>query len=213
MTGTTAERSETQPALLLSLVERALNGYLALDASARRRLLAMEGETLIVEVRGLGRRYALQAREGRCLLLESATVAGNATMRGAPLSLLKMAATDGTRTLFSGDVELLGDVEVGKRFKRLFDALDIDWEEHLSMLVGDYPARRLWRTLQLLAAWRRRSATVLARDIGDYLNEEQAFLSPPNQLTDLHDAVDELRDDVARLSARLARYEHRQLDT
>ena len=53
-----------------------------------------------------------------------------------------------------------------------------------------------------------RSGNVLARDLGDYLNEEKRVLSAPAEIADLAAAIDTLRDDTARLAARVARCEH-----
>jgi ubiquinone biosynthesis protein UbiJ len=210
MTRQAAEQMDEGQALHLLLIERALNGYLSLDERARARLLAMEGTTLGIDVRGIGRHYSLHARDGHCRLVEGMLHEPHATLRGTPLSLLNMACSDGVAALFSGQVALHGDPEVAKRFKRLFDTLDIDWEEHLATLVGDYPARRVMRLLVALSAWRARSSDALGEDLGDYLSEETQLLGASNQVADLHDAVDELRDDVARLKARVARYEHDQ---
>ncbi|MDH3452133.1 MAG: SCP2 sterol-binding domain-containing protein [Gammaproteobacteria bacterium] len=205
-------QGETRRALHLALAQSALNGCLALDEGARARLLAMDGQTLTIEVRGLQRQYSLQARDGHCHLISGGLDAADATLRGAPLALWNMIASDGVRALFSGQVEIHGDVEVAKRFKRLFDTLDIDWEEQLAGFIGDYPARRAMRLLSALGVWRRRSSAVLSEDIGDYLSEEKQLLGNANQIADLHDAVDELRDDVARLNARVARCEQDQRD-
>jgi ubiquinone biosynthesis protein UbiJ len=210
MTREAAEQRDERQALHLLLIERALNSYLSLDERARTRLLAMDGKTLGIDVRGIGRHYNLHAQDGHCLLSDGMRHTPEATLRGTPLSLLKMASSDGVAALFSRQVELRGDAEVAKRFKRLFDTLDIDWEEHLATLIGDYPARRVMRLLVGLRAWRTRSSDVLGEDIGDYLSEETQLLGAANQVADLHDAVDDLRDDVARLKARVARYEHDQ---
>ncbi|MDH3713429.1 MAG: SCP2 sterol-binding domain-containing protein [Gammaproteobacteria bacterium] len=210
MTREVAEQRDERQALHLLLIERMLNGYLSLDERARTRLLALEDKTLGIDVRGTGWHYCLHVRDGRCRLSSGVGCAPDATLSGAPLSLLKMAASDGVAMLFSRQVELRGDAELAKRFKRLFDTLDIDWEEHLARIVGDYPARRVMRMLLALGAWRARSTEALGEDIGDYLSEEEQLLGACNQVADLHDAVDDLRDDVARLEARVARYEHHQ---
>lgn len=194
----------------LLVLERLLNRLLALDEASGARLTALEGKRLAVEVRGLGRTYALTVRDGRCRLQGGAADSADVVVSGAPLTLLNLALSDGVRALFAGQVELRGDAEVAKRFKRLFDTLDIDWEEHLSAFIGDYPARRTMRALQSLGAWCARSGRVLLRDVGDYLNEEKRVLGAPAEVADLHDAVDELRDDAARLAARVARCEHNQ---
>lgn len=212
MTRAAPEQCDERQALHLLLAERALNHYLSLDERARIRLLAIGGKTLGIDVRGTGWQYNLHAREGHFVLSSGRLYDTDAVLRGTPLSLLKMALGDGVAVLFSREVELRGDAEVAKRFKRLFDALDIDWEEHLATFVGDYPARRLMRLLTSLNAWRVRSSDVIAEDIGDYLGEETRLLGAANQVADLHDAVDDLRDDVARLKARVARYEHEQHD-
>lgn len=194
----------------LLVAERLLNDLLALDETAVKRLRALEGNSLAVDVRGLGRRYQLTVHNGRCRLHGGTTDDADAVVSGAPLALLDMVLSDGVQSLFTGQVELRGKAEIAKRFKRLFDTLDVDWEEQLSAYIGDYPARRAVRVLQSFGAWCTRSGRVLLRDIGDYLNEEKRVLGAPAEVADLHDAVDDLRDDAARLAARVTRCEHNQ---
>ncbi len=212
MVGEAAKQGAPSQALHVVMAQRALNACLALDERARARLRSMEGQTLAIEVRGLHRQYSLRATGGLCELRAGGLHDADAVVRGAPLALLRMTTSDGVRVLFSGEVEVDGDVEVAKRYKRLLDTLDIDWEEQLAGVLGDYPARRAMRVLDAIGAWRRRSSAVLSEDIGDYLSEEQQLLGNPNQIADLHDAIDTLRDDVARLSARVARCERNQQD-
>lgn len=207
MISNAARHCPTPKAPHLAVAQRVLNGYLALDERAKARLHAMTGQALVIEVRGLHQQYTLRVQDGRCELHGGKLEEVDALVSGAPLALWRMVTRGGVQVLFNGEVEVRGDVEVAKRYKRLFDTLDIDWEEQLSHILGDYPARRVMRVLRALGMWRRRSTVVLREDIGDYLSEETQLLSNANQVADLHDAVDELRDDVARLSARVARCE------
>jgi len=195
--------------VLAQVLERLLNDWLSLDARSAGRLRRLQGKAMAVVVSGTGWRINLRAEDGR-LRVAGGSAAVDATLYGAPWSLLSLARSDGVRPLFSGLVQVRGDTETAKRFKRLFDSLDVDWEEQLAGCLGDYPAHRALRWARGLAGWARRSGRVLGEDLGDYLREERRLLCDPHAATRLHDAVDTLRADVERLTARVARYERRR---
>lgn len=191
------------------LLGRAVNSYLALDPRSRARLARLDQRALGIAVEGLGLRLTLSVAEGE-LRLGGATREVDAWVRGAPLALLSLALSDGVRALFSGRVRLQGDAEVAKRFKRLLDGLDIDWEEQLARHIGDYAARRAVRAAIAMAAWSARSRAALGEDLADFLHEERSWLAHPREARAFYDDVDTLRDDGARLAARVARLERRE---
>jgi ubiquinone biosynthesis protein UbiJ len=107
--------------------------------------------------------------------------------------------------LFNGGVEIDGDVELGTKLQRIFERLDIDWEEHLSRLTGDIVAHQLGNTVRGFFAWGRRAADHLGHDVADYLQEENETLPVAWEVEEFIQGVDTLRSDVDRLEARVKR--------
>jgi ubiquinone biosynthesis accessory factor UbiJ len=91
--------------------------------------------------------------------------------------------------------------------QRLLAAVDIDWEEQAARLIGDVAAHELGRLLRAADAWGRQAADILGRDLAEYLQEEGRVLAPAaaRRARRLPAAVDVLRDDVDRLTQRVAR--------
>ncbi len=200
--------SEALTAALAGL-EQALNAALALDPRSPERLAALDGRVVAMALSGTGLRICLRADdEGYLAVMGSFDGEADTTLRGAPLSMLRMASGSAD-TLFGGGVEIEGDVELGQRFQRIIQQVDIDWEEHLSRLVGDVAAHQLGQAARGLFSWFNRSADHLGMDTADYLREESRILPHPDEVREFLDGVDGLRDGVERLAARIARLEGR----
>ncbi len=190
----------------LALLEQALNAALALDPKTGERLSRLEGKVIAVELRGTGITLTLQPTiEGRLRLMGDYDGEIDTTLRGAPFALLRMSTGRAGEGMFSGEVEIDGDVELGQQIQRVFEKLDIDWEEHLSRLTGDIVAHQLGNTVRGLVAWGERAAEHLGRDAADYLQEESDTLPVEWEVEEFIKGVDTLRSDVDRIEARVKR--------
>jgi len=190
------------PLPLALAVEAALNALIARDPESRRRLAALDGKLVALRFSGLdAAAYFFCHADG-------VEVAGrhdggvDASIEGAPFSLASMPFS--RRALFTGRVRLGGDVELAKRFHRLLEQIDVDWEEELSQLLGDIAAHQLGKLARDASHWLRRAGDGLRQDLADYLQEEAGQLPPRAEIETFHDAIDELREDCDRLAARLA---------
>ena len=190
----------------LAGLEGALNAALALDPQTGKRLARLQGKLIAIELRGTGITLTLQPTvEGRLRLMGDYDGGVDTTLRGAPLALLKMSTGRTGEGMFSGEVEIDGDVELGTQIQRLFEQLDIDWEEHLSRLTGDIVAHQIGNTMRALFAWGRRSADHLGMDTADYLQEESDTLPVDWEVEEFIQGVDTLRSGVDRIEARVRR--------
>lgn len=87
--------------------------------------------------------------------------------------------------------------------------MDVDWEEQLSKAVGDVAAHQLGNLWRGLRGWGRRSADTLVRDGVEYLQQELHALPPRPAVEQFLSAVDTLREDADRLTARIERLRRR----
>ncbi len=189
-----------------AMLEKALNTAVSLDPETLQRLEAFAGKVIAIELQGFNLTfYLLPAADGFTLLNRYAGEA-DTTLSGTPLGLAEMAlGPDAGRVLFSGEVTIRGDVELGQKFKRLLDDLDIDWEEQLSHLTGDIAAHKLGDLIRATGAWGQQAIGVLGRNTAEYLQQESRDLPTAEEVAAFNQEVDTLRDDVARLDARIAR--------
>ncbi|WP_303906811.1 ubiquinone biosynthesis accessory factor UbiJ [Thiohalomonas denitrificans] len=192
------------PMAALAGLEQAMNAIIALDPDTQRRLSRLEGRVVAIELRGTGLSlFAVPGKAG--LRLMGHHDKPDATLRGSPLALLRMGVGGDTQGLFAGDVQIEGDVEIGQRFKHILDAMEIDWEEHLSSLTGDIIAHQVGNVFRSLASWRQTASDTLVRDTGEYIQEELQMLPGRGEVDHFMDEVDTLRTDVDRLEARIRR--------
>jgi ubiquinone biosynthesis protein UbiJ len=196
------------PVVLIAALEAAINQYLKLDPSTSQRLAILEGQVIAVELRGLGLRFYLLPGPGGMQILSYYAGDPDTWLIGTPLGLAQLASgSGGSGRLFSGDVEIRGDVSLGEQFREIMDDMQIDWEEILSHVVGDFAARKLGNAAHETAAWARSSAETLALNLTEYLHEEGRLLPYREQVEEFMSAVDTLRSDVDRLEARIRRLE------
>lgn len=205
-----AEARNGLPVPLLAAVETAFNRYLALDPENAANLSRLQGKVIEIELRGMRRSLFLLPQTDSVMVLGDYEGDADATISGSPIALMAMHHPGNrSRSLFSGEVEIRGDIGIGQALQRILDDMDIDWEEMLSRYTGDVVAHQLGNLVRGANGWLRRSAGVLEQDVGEYLQEEARSLPPRLEVRDFMDDVDAARSDVDRLDARVKRLEAR----
>jgi len=199
------------PFLFLSSLEISLNRYLALDADTMSRLAAFAGKVIAIEVRGTGITLTMAPQGGGIQLLCDYRGTPDSVISGMPLTLARTGFDRDRGAVFAGEVEIRGDVALGQRFEAVLREIDIDWEEQLSRLMGDVAAHQIGRLLRDAVAWGAKSADSLSRDVSEYLQEESCQLPHRDEVDAFLEAVDILRDHVARLEARLNRLQAKNI--
>ena len=102
-------------------------------------------------------------------------------------------------------LEISGDVSAGQSFQHILKAIEFDWEELLAGYLGDIAAHRVGQGVRGVNRWLQRTGNSLAFSTGEYLREEIQIAADREQIKQFISAVDELRDDVERLAARVQR--------
>jgi ubiquinone biosynthesis protein UbiJ len=194
------------PAILARNIEWAFNRYLAMDPDAHTRLEPLDGRTVALELRGFGLVICLQVKAGRVVVLQEPVTEPDTTLCGTPLGYARLGlGGDSAATLFSGDVSISGDVEIGQAFKAVLDELDIDWEEQLAGLTGDVVAHQLGNAARSAGNWLRQGRNTLTQNLGEYLQEELRVAPTRIEIENFIEDVDLLRMDAERLDARIRR--------
>lgn len=197
----------------LSLLETAFNNYLALDPEAPEKLTAFDGKIICIDIRGLNKRIYLLINGSKISVLNQHDAEPDATITGSPAALFKLGVhRDSAPLFFTGEVEIRGDTRLGRQFKSLLADMEIDWEEHLSRLIGDVAAHRVAGLFNTLKEWSESVAGNFTDDVGEYLQEESRDVVSGAEMGMFYQQVDKLRDDTERLKARIDRLSavHRQ---
>jgi ubiquinone biosynthesis protein UbiJ len=179
---------------------RILNHLLAREAWARDRLAAHAGEHFRIEAGVLSIALGIDA-EGQVLGEPAETEPAVVIQLGDDAAGRLLSAPE---TAFSA-ARITGSVRFAETLAFVFRNLRWDFEADLADLAGDIPARRIAQALRAAAAWQRDAVVRLGGNVAEYLTEESGSLVPSREVADFGRAVDQLRDDCARLEKRIAR--------
>lgn len=158
---------------------------------------AWERQPLIIECDGQGLRLAGSA---------AAEAAGDATIIGAPLSLLALTR-EPEALIQRGAVRIEGDAQVAQRFRELGTLLAPDLEQALSGIVGRGAAHLFMGAARAAGDSVRSAASTAVRNVAEYLSHESGELVSRQEAEHFLRGVEQAREQLDRLEARLARLE------
>lgn len=190
-------------AMLAGGLSRAFKQLLEYDLRARERLSRMDGLVLGVVIAGPDLRFRLAVKNEALEALPGPGDDSGATITATPGAFLALAASGGNLSV--GQFKVEGDADTARRFQEFFGDLDPDWEEALTRVFGDVIGFQASRAVRGGLAWMRQAGISLAENVSEYLREESRQLVTRPELEEFLDQVDELRDDLARLEARVKR--------
>ncbi|KEA65098.1 hypothetical protein ADIMK_0800 [Marinobacterium lacunae] len=189
---------------LLSFAEQSLNTLLAQDPVTLDRLGALGGRVIAVEASSPAMAlYLLPHSEGIDLLAHYEGEA-DVTLSGQALSLMRLPIA-GNEVLFGKGVALRGDAALAHTLQGILADTRIDWEAWLGNLLGDAAGHEAARFLRSLGSYSRDTAQSLILNSKEYLQEEAQLLPTRIEIELFLDEVDELREAVDRLEARINR--------
>jgi len=194
--------------MLTATLGNLLNRGLPRSPRARQLCAQLAGKSVAIVIRDIARLKI--ASNGQTLGVTRDATPANATVTGGPLSLLALSGESGQAVLQRGDVTVSGETETAQAFRELAQLLRPDVEEELSLLIGDVPAHQLARLARLGAGWGRRATDTTLKNLGEYLGHERADLVSRNEGEQFLRGVDQLREGVDRLQARLEVLERRR---
>jgi ubiquinone biosynthesis accessory factor UbiJ len=180
-----------------------LNRLLETQPGARARLAGHAGKTARIELPLGGLAFSLA--ESGVLSPAAADVAPDTTIR---------LSADVLMRLLLGDRDALKQAGVhgdGLFAADISAALDgFDWALALRPVVGDIAAARADQAIAGFGAWRQKAHEAIGRSLAEYGVHEANMIASRPAVDRFVAEVDTLRDDVARLEARLALLEARR---
>ncbi len=125
-------------------------------------------------------------------------------IKGSALAMMGLLlSSSDKRSLVNPAIEVSGDAEFVQALHGLFMAMEIDWQEPLSRMIGDAPTYGLQQLLGNLSAFTRDTAASVIRNLDEYLHEESRVVPPAPQVEIFDRDLDALRLRLDRLQARL----------
>ena len=194
------------PYLLTAPLEQALNAWLALDPYSAQRLQAVHGGVVELDLQGTNIKLYLFVENNKLRVTGHCDEKPDAIIRATPLALSRLALSrDRENALFGHGVSLLGDTGLATRMQQLLVDADIDWEEHLSHVVGDIAAHQLGRAARTVTAWGRDTLNTASMNSDEYLHEELRATPPRRAVETFLSEVDAFRAGVERAELRVQR--------
>ena len=196
------------PTFICAAVEVALNRTLRLEPEVLADFAKLDGKVLALTVDGLEWDFFIECIASGVRVLASFERAADVHLHGGAIGYLQLA-----RQFKTGDTHLPpgvtvdGDAELLHRFTRLLARIGFDPAELIARFTGDGAAQRLVSSLQSLFGWGSQSAKTMTLNASEYLREETYDLARKSDADEWGTSVETLRDDVARLDARLKRLE------
>ena len=192
---------------LLRPITRLVNRRIGMTTPARELCEQLQGKVIAVRVRDTALAMYVRVDGGELALLGSCQAEPDAAITGSLLSLARLAGESGEAAVRDGSLELAGDAEVARDFRRLLQYGRPDLEEELSGLVGDVAAHEIGELARRLGRWGEQARDTLRQNLSEYLQEESRGLPTRYEVEEFRARVESLRDDAARLEARLQRLE------
>ena len=200
------------PGILAAMLESAINRLLDLDRDTPARLERLEGRMLRLDIEGVGITLffafnGLQVEVGTGSGYEPDTV-----ISGSPVALFAMAVPDeiGNWGTPESRVSISGDANLARDLERLFSRLDPDWEGRLSRIFGDVWGHQVAAGLRAGAEQAKDSAENAREMISEYVQQNQGPVIRREEIEEFSAAVEDTRESVERLEARIRDKEESQ---
>ena len=192
------------PHTITTLIEIAFNRYLDMDPDTKALMPAMAGKVIKITIREIDLPLIMRVSESRIDVLPSYDADIPSEMRASVFSLMKLGmAGDASASAMGGDIEMSGDLEVGRQFRDLLSKVDIDWEEILSQYTGDIVAHKIGNSVRILADWGKKTADSLRKDVSEFLQEESRQIPSQYEVKEYLAKVDDMRMATDRAEARV----------
>lgn len=198
------------PEVFAGVLRDAATRFLQLDPNSPKYLQPLSGKVICLRLMPMDWQLYLCPAADTLDILPSFGGKPDVTFSGSPLAFARIGLSDNPRrALFVGEVVVEGDMTAAQRFQRLFDRLDIPWENLLARFTGQAIAARMAYDLRSARAWGKDSAEALEMNVAEYLQEESRDLPAAAEAELFYAQVDILRADFDRLEARVLRLEGR----
>ncbi len=190
---------------LLGPLASVLNRNIRGSTPARELCEELSGALIAVRVRDTALAAYFDVGDDTLGVVTTTTKDPDVIIEGSLVTLARMAGSSRESAIRDGLLSLSGDAEIASRFQQLLEFAKPDLEEELAGVVGDVAAHRLGELARGLSHWGREARSTMGENIREYLQEESRDVPSRYEVERFSTDVSILRDDVARIEARLNR--------
>jgi len=192
--------------LLAAALETTINTVLGLDPEIASQLQQLDNKVILLNITSPDITLYFLPLDSKIQLLSSYEGKPDTRIYCSLFDLLHLSIHGSDKSsLFSTNIEMRGDLETGRQFRDILNAIEIDWEDLLSRITGDIAAHQIIRNTRKAKTYTQQSSRILGQDLTEYLQEEKRLLPTAIQLENFYNGIDQLRYDGDRLEARIKR--------
>lgn len=194
--------------IMATVFERSLNATLAMDPGSVQLLAKLEGRVIAMNIESLDGIFYLLPHRDRVSIEIDHDQNPDIVIEGGLLAYAR-SATASVRGSANPDqlLEISGDANLVAVMRDFLRSLQPDFEERLSSLIGDIPARQAGNQIRSFAEWAEQVGQSIAVNTGEYLTEEKRLLVVRSRIDRFLIAVNQLRNDTEQLAGRLGTLE------
>ena len=188
--------------ILATVFERSLNATLAMDPGSVQLLAKLEGRVIAMNIESLDGSFYLLPHGDRVSIEIDHDQNPDIVIEGGLLAYVR-SATASVRANPEQLLEISGDANLVAVMRDFLRSLQPDFEERLSSLIGDIPARQAGNQIRSFAEWAEQVGQSIAVNTSEYLTEEKRLLVVRSRIDRFLIAVNQLRNDTEQLAGRL----------
>ena len=132
--------------LSLLALETSINRYVALDPHTKAQLDNLSDKIVNITFMTLGKPIELQlhiTKSGIRLTPMDKDLLADTYINTTPLGCIKMMVSSPDHILSDEKISISGDIGLGQTIKKIFDDMQIDWEEPIAKVLGDTAAHQI----------------------------------------------------------------------
>lgn len=196
------------PSILCAAAEIALNRYLRLEASVIAECAKLDGRCMEFTLPSAGFGLAVEFMSTGVRVLPQAPRGADVHITGTPTALIAaLRHVAGAQPGLPPGLNVEGDAELLNQFRAMIAKVGFDPEEWLVPMLGGVAAHRLVGGLKKMFDWTRGNSRRMADNTAEYLREETYDLARGRDVGDWMGEVEDAREQLDRLEARLRRLE------
>ena len=190
--------------LLCGLLETGLNKLQQLDTSAQQRRKILDGTIIGVMLKELNKPLYFVISKQQIDILSHYDGQADCFIRLNISALQELQNSHQlTHLIKTEQLEVEGDIQLVQQFSQLLTEMDIDWEEHLSTIIGDVVAHKMCYHSKCAKQTLFSQFKKIEKQSARFLTEEIKLAPSALEVAYFCEQVSELDTHSERLQARI----------
>jgi len=186
--------------LACGVLEKSINTLQQLDSSAQEKRKQLENTIIGVALKELNKPFYFVISMHRIDVLSQFEGQCDCFIRVSLYAISALKNNQQLTKLIKNDkLDIEGNIEIAQQFAQLLTKMEIDWEEHLSHLVGDVIAHQFCYFASSLHKYQRKQLNHLSNHSAYLITEELKIAPSGLEVAHFCEQVDELNDKFSHL--------------